>query len=132
MMKNGLAIINTKTLFFVRSQTPVRSYPLLRYTRDCVCVYYCTTAKYKFYYKTLLIAWPNLLEVNKVCFSKTVVLILSLREKNNYLRFLPKFYHRIIASQGFQIREDFCNISFLFPRYWDSIGFNIFFNSAQI
>ena len=78
----------------------------------CVCVYYCTTAKYKFYYKTLLIAWPNLLEVNKVCFNKTIVLILSL--------------------QGFQIREDFCNISFLFPRYWDSIGFNNFFNSAQI
>ena len=41
-------------------------------------------------------------------------LTLSLREKINYLGFSPKFNHRIIASRGFQIRKDFCDISFRF------------------
>ena len=40
--------------------------------------------------------------------------LLSLREKINYLGFSPKFNQRIIASQGFQIRKDFCDVSFLF------------------
>ena len=42
------------------------------------------------------------------------VLTLSLREKINYVGFSPKFNHRIIASRGFQIRKDFCDISFRF------------------
>ena len=29
-------------------------------------------------------------------------------------------------QKGFQIRKDFA-ISLFFPRYWDNIGFNIFF-----
>ena len=45
-----------------------------------------------------------------ICLFKT----LPLWEKINYLGFSPKFNHRIIASQGFQIRKDFCDISFRF------------------
>ena len=44
MMKNGLAIIKTKNLFFVRSQTPVPSYPLLRYLYQTIINFLCFVA----------------------------------------------------------------------------------------
>ena len=58
---------------------------------------------------------------------KNATVTLSLREKINYLGFSPKFNGRIIASQGFKTRKDFCNtVSLSFLRYWDNIGLNIF------
>ena len=49
------------------------------------------------------------------CIASCEVLLYPFVERKiNYLRFLPKFNHRFIASQGFQISKDFCDISFRF------------------
>ena len=54
-----------------------------------------------------------------------------LREKINFLGFLPKFYHNIIASQGFQIRNNFCDISDRFQVIVKTLVLRLFFNSAH-
>ena len=76
--------------------------------------------------------YPRMTNSWKTSENLIILKTLSLREKINYLGISPKLNHRIIASQGFQIRKDFCDISFRFQDIGITLVLIFFFNSAHI
>ena len=52
--------------------------------------------------------------------------------KNQLSRIFAKIQPQNYRFSGISNPQRFLRYLFSFPRYWDNIGFNIFFNSAHI
>ena len=78
--------------------------------------------------------WLDLMhsyERSFIC-QRKIDVIYTITRKNQLSRIFAKIQPQNYRFSGISNPQRFLRYLFSFPRYWDNIGFNIFFNSAHI